>query len=60
MSDLDMVEQFLNLALHHDIQQFFGINELSCLRAAPGKTAWLLWTKFMMGLVTSPYYAVKR
>lgn len=59
MGDLDMSEQFLNFTLHAGIQQFCGIDVKPYLGSRPGKTAWLRWTKCMMGLLTSPYYAVK-
>jgi hypothetical protein len=59
MGDLDMGEQFLNFTLHSKLQQFCGIDVRPYFGSVQGQTAWLRWTKCMMGLLTSPYYAVK-
>ena len=59
MSNLDMGEQFLYFPLHPELQQYCGIDVHPYLGSTQGKTAWLQWTRCMMGWLTSPYYAVK-
>jgi hypothetical protein len=59
MGDLDMEEQFLNFPLHPDLQCFFGIDLHPYLSPGGTHTNWLRWTRCMMGLRSSPYFAVQ-
>ena len=59
MSDMDMGEQFLNFPLHPDLQKCCGIDLRPYFLDTPGPTMWLRWTRCMMGLKSSPYFAIK-
>jgi hypothetical protein len=59
MSDLDMGEQFLNFHLHPQLQQFCGVDLRPYLGPTDGLTNWLRWSRCMMGLLCSPYFAIK-
>lgn len=59
MGDLDMGEQFLNFPLHPELQKFCGIDLRPYLCPDSVATYWLRWTRCMMGLRTSPYFAVQ-
>jgi hypothetical protein len=59
MGDLDMGEQFLNFPMHPKLQQFCGIDLHPLLAPNSKKTMWFRWTRCMMGLRPSPYYAIQ-
>jgi hypothetical protein len=57
MGDLDMGEQFLNFHLHPELQKYCGINVRPVFHPSRKATYWLRWTRCMMGLRPSPYFA---
>jgi hypothetical protein len=59
MGDLDMGEQFLNFPMHPRLQICCGIDVRPYLGQAKRKTMWWRWTRCMMGLKPSPYFAIK-
>jgi hypothetical protein len=59
MGDLDMGEQFLNFPLHPSLQCYCGIDVRPYLSEKRNKTMWWRWARCMMGLKSSPYFAVQ-
>jgi hypothetical protein len=59
MGDMDMGEQFLNFHLREDLQPYCGIDVRPVFDHTRKTTLWLRWNRCMMGLMSSPYVAIK-
>jgi hypothetical protein len=60
MSNLDMGEQFLYFPLDPKLWAYCRIDVRPCLRTPVGQQRlWFQWSRCMMGLMSSPYVAIK-
>jgi hypothetical protein len=54
-----MGEQFLNFPLHPSLQRLCGVYVRPYISPQLTQSNWLHWTRCMMGLQSSPYFAVQ-